>query len=78
MFPVYDPRFSPLNAEINPIRHLLALVGARHIVHVSRVRVKVTSLAARRQLTPRSNCDIPSVTILICFIFEFLSDKLDR
>jgi hypothetical protein len=30
---------SPLNAELNPIRHLLALVGARHIVHVSRVRV---------------------------------------
>jgi hypothetical protein len=28
-----------LNAELNPIRHLLALVGARHIVHVSRVRV---------------------------------------
>jgi hypothetical protein len=28
-----------LNAELNPIRHLLALVGARHIVHVSRIRV---------------------------------------
>ena len=32
--------FNPLNAELNPIRHLLALVGARHFVHVSRVRVK--------------------------------------
>ena len=32
--------FKPLNAELNPIRHLLALVGARHIVHVSRIRVK--------------------------------------
>jgi hypothetical protein len=32
-------RFNPLNAELNPIRHLLALVGARHIVHVSRIRV---------------------------------------
>ena len=31
---------NPLNAELNPIRHLLALEGARHIVHVSRVRVK--------------------------------------
>ena len=30
---------NPLNAELNPIRHLLALVGARHIVHVSRVSV---------------------------------------
>ena len=32
--------FNPLNPELNPIRHLLALVGVRHIVHVSRVRVK--------------------------------------
>jgi hypothetical protein len=31
---------NPLNAELNPIRHLLALIGARHIVHVRRVRVK--------------------------------------
>ena len=30
---------NPLNAELNPIRHLLALIGARHIVHVSRIRV---------------------------------------
>ena len=28
-----------LNAELNPIRHLLALTGAHHFVHVSRVRV---------------------------------------
>ena len=32
--------FNPLNAELNPIRHLIALVGARHIVHVSRIGVK--------------------------------------
>ena len=30
---------NPLNAELNPIRRLLALVGARHIFHVSRIRV---------------------------------------
>ena len=30
---------NPSNAELNPIRHLLALVWARHIVHVSRIRV---------------------------------------
>jgi hypothetical protein len=35
----YD-EFNPLKAELNAIRHLLALVGGRHIVHVSRVRVK--------------------------------------
>ena len=31
---------NPLSVELNPIRHLLALVGAQHIVHVSRIRVK--------------------------------------
>ena len=36
--------FNPLNAELNPIRHLLALVRARHIVHVSRIRVKTKCL----------------------------------
>jgi hypothetical protein len=33
---------NPLNAELNPIRHMLALVGARHIVHISRIRVKMS------------------------------------
>jgi hypothetical protein len=32
---------NPLNAELNPNRHLLALVGACHIVHVSKVRVNL-------------------------------------
>jgi hypothetical protein len=31
--------FNALNAELNPICHLLALFGARHILHVSRIRV---------------------------------------
>jgi hypothetical protein len=30
---------NPLNADLNPIRHLLALLGAYHILHVSRIRV---------------------------------------
>jgi len=30
-----------LNAELNPICHLLALLGAHHILHVSRIRVTV-------------------------------------
>jgi len=33
--------FNPLNAELNPICHLLALLGAHHIFHVSRLRVKL-------------------------------------
>jgi len=33
----YD--INPLNAELNPICHLLALLGAHHILHVGRKRV---------------------------------------
>jgi len=32
---------NPLNAKLNPICHLLALLGAHHIFHVSRIRVKL-------------------------------------
>jgi len=32
--------FNPLNAELNPICHLLALIGAHHIFHVSRLKFK--------------------------------------
>jgi len=36
-----NPRiFNPLNTQLNPICHLLALLGAHHILHVSRIRVK--------------------------------------
>jgi hypothetical protein len=31
--------FNPLNAELNPICHFLALLGAHHILYVSRIRV---------------------------------------
>jgi hypothetical protein len=33
--------FNPLNAELDPICHLLALLAAHPILHVSRIRVKV-------------------------------------
>jgi hypothetical protein len=32
--------FNPLNAELNPICHLLALLGAHHILHINRIKVK--------------------------------------
>ena len=36
----WRPKYiNPLNAELNPICHLLALLGAHLILHVSRVRV---------------------------------------
>ena len=37
----FNSGFKGLNAELNPICHLLALLGAHHILHVSRVRVNM-------------------------------------
>jgi hypothetical protein len=34
----------PLHAELNPICHLLPLLGAHHILHVSRIRVGSTNV----------------------------------
>ena len=36
--------FNPLNAKLNPICYLLALVGAHHFLHVNRIRVKSLTL----------------------------------
>jgi len=35
------PRINPLKPELNPICYLLALLGAHHFLHVSRIRVKL-------------------------------------
>jgi len=43
MQPHYN-RINPLNAELNPICHLLALLGAHHILHISRIRVNHTPM----------------------------------
>jgi hypothetical protein len=37
---LHNEELNPLNAELNPICHLLALLGAHHILHVTRIRVK--------------------------------------
>ena len=36
--------FNPSNTELNPICYLLALLGAHHFLHVSRIRVKSLTL----------------------------------
>jgi len=36
---IYCSYFNPLNADVNPICHLLTLLGAHHILHVNRLRV---------------------------------------
>ena len=37
----YECGFNPLKPELNPICYLLALLGAHHFLHVSRIRVKL-------------------------------------
>jgi hypothetical protein len=37
---VIQEQINPLNAELNPICHLLALLEAHHFLHISRIRVK--------------------------------------
>jgi len=34
-------KINPLKPELNPICYLLALLGAHHFLHVSRIRVKL-------------------------------------
>ena len=50
--------FNTLNVELNPICHLLALLGAHHILHVSRIRVNYRPTAA---------ATAAAVCILYCF-----------
>ena len=40
----FNSAFNPLNAELNSICYLPALLGAHHILHVSRIRVKSLTL----------------------------------
>jgi hypothetical protein len=34
-------RFNPLNAELKPISHFMAILGAHPMLHISGVRVKL-------------------------------------
>jgi len=39
---IRDKRYiNPLKPELNPICYLMALLGAHHFLHVSRIRVKL-------------------------------------
>ena len=41
----FDYFFNPLNPELNPICYFLALLGAHHFLHVSRIRVNIPNHA---------------------------------
>ena len=44
--------FNPLKPELNPICYLLALLGAHHFLHVSRIRVKVCKSVHHHSFIP--------------------------
>jgi len=46
---MYIMTINPLNPKLSPICYLLALLGAHHFLHVSRIRVK--SLTLRRLMS---------------------------
>jgi len=50
--------FNPLNAKLNPICHLLALFGAHHILHVSRIRVKIVVLWVKTKYILHMRTDV--------------------
>jgi len=45
-------KVNPLNAELNPICRLVALLGAHHIFHVSRIKVKGNFSPFNAELNP--------------------------
>jgi len=52
LHPGQEPKLellNPLSPELNPICYFLALLGAHHFLHVSRIRVKL--LTFRRQMS---------------------------
>ena len=53
----FNSAFKGLNTELNPICHLVALLGTHHILHVSRVRVNIN----QRVAYPRSVVDVMAV-----------------
>jgi len=59
---------NPLNTELNPICHLLALLGAQNLLHVSRIRVKMIGEAVSADAVLNGNivfnlCNLISATL---------------
>jgi len=69
---LWDKTINPLNAELNPICHLLALLRAHDILHVSRIRVnqirESCTVYMYRDITVSSNyrCSFPVDSVMLC------------
>jgi len=62
--------FNTLNAELNPICHLMALLGAHHIIHVSRVRVNAYSRLTVQKNTLQTTAESSVSFVTVFFVFE--------
>jgi len=60
---------NPLNAELNPICYLLALLGAHHFLHVSRIRVNTYVM---HLLVWILNCTYFFIVVPCCMLFQSL------
>ena len=71
--------FNPLHAELNPICHFLALLGAHPILHVSRIRVKMGWLGLQQTCYPAYEHNLylrVCVCVCVCtLVFPKCTDK---
>jgi hypothetical protein len=64
---------NPLNAELNPICRLLALLGAHHILHVSRLRVKERCKINAEFFSLQANVTEDSLPeIVTCYTYDHI------
>ena len=61
---------NPLNDELNPICHFLSLLGAHHILHVSRIRVNMLVHSNWGNLILQHVQERPDVKIIYVLLWE--------
>jgi hypothetical protein len=75
-------QFNPLNAELNPICHLLALLGAHPILHISRIRVNVHGSVHRESVSIIVQHDASMYSLLyfckLLYMFRVITPPIIR
>jgi len=60
----FNSGFKGLNAELNPIYHLLALLGVHPIFHISGVRINLEQFYINNYAVPY--IDVLKCTVYVC------------
>ena len=60
---------NPLNSELNLLCHLLALLGAHYILHISRIRVKYICDLFHIQLSCDKTLDLQN--LYVCNVMQW-------